>query len=375
MKKLVFLVSFLLLVSCGPKVVQGPGGDIGKVTTIALLPPKADGDIARERVAYVQSVLREELADRGFIILEQKITDAVCPDAQCAARETLRSKYPVDAFAQLELQSVVRANFVLGNYSSIGGALELTAPNGAQILQVSHTERERGGFLFNTGQVLQGLKSTVENYGDAKFAELANEFTKKIAGQIPMQNAAKRTEPARIDSVHITPIGSESRYKVCVMGSPNAAVGQIVIGSRKGGLHEAVPGTYCSVFPLGWLVSNETVARAELRSAFGEAASKDLTTTRIGVCDPKSAVSFANASLIRSCSGPSCQGGSAQCGNAKFLVFTAAQESGPYKRAAELKPQAPWKDAANNNPTYAVVALSPDGAASMPALFGNISVQ
>ena len=352
------------LVSCGPKVIKTrPVENIGY---IALLPVKADSDIRRERVKYLESSLARELEGSGYVILNPDIVSTTCSNADCPERKLLESRYGVQTFARLEVESASRSNFIAGYYNKVSGVLQLSDSSNQEIMRIEHSGSEHGGLIFNSGQVFQGIRGTIDNYGDDKFSALGDQFIREMVAKLPKLNSKNDEESFFINSLNLS-LRAGSLYNVCLDGSPRVSA-KLLLGTRTIHLREVTPGNYCSVIPLGWLIFPKNQSRVELRSAFGGSLTKDLDTMSLGICDPKKYLEFKNGEFS-SCADESCKNENSTCAAAKFLIFSANNSDGAYKRVAELP-------AKNGLPKlgggqFAVVALSKDGSSSLPIIYGE----
>ncbi len=359
----------LLTTGCGPSLSRSKSFPEGGIKRIAVLPVSTTGTLRRERVTLLQDTLITELEGSGYLLLSPKLVEEVCgQDPQCPARDRLFSLYGVQALATLKLDALDEVNLVLGNYRSLRGTVVFTGVNNKEMLSSSHRESKRGGLLFNSGQVIEGLRSTVISNSDEQFAGLANEFVKKLVLTLPRAGTETAADTTTVRNPTVTMLDGEARYKVCAAGTPGSQA-SLVLAGRRSGLREIAPGQYCGVFPLGWLLADKATGRIVLTSPFGASAELPLTLSSPGICPPNAVVSFSGKTVERTCSGPRCAGTADQCENARVLVFTADSPAGPFTRAGELAGKGSWVAPRTASKTLAVVTVSPDGAVSLPILW------
>lgn len=365
------------VIGCGPTVKKGPNFPTQQIRRVALLPVQSDGAVQRERLDYLYAVLRTELEGSGFVLVDEELVKGVCADPQCTNRDRLFSQYKVDALLSLTVDSLRQANLLVGNYQSLGGTLSFLGPQNELLASVSHSESERGGLIFNTGQVIQGLKTTIGSFSDDRFAGLGQQFVKKLVLALPNEArssapAANSTdEPLQIESVQITAAGDAARYRICALATPGAAA-SVALGTTLYDLPEVTPGNYCSVFLLGWLLQDGAEkGRVVIRSPYGAVREAPLMARTDGICDPQKAVRYEGRSFTRLCSAAQCTGDLGACRSARLVLFGAPSSAGPFTRRGEISSKGFWRDTAKSpdSSVYALIALSSDGAASMPRLF------
>ena len=84
-----------------------------------------------------------------------------------------------------EVEAIRNVSPLIGYYRSISATLRLVASDGAPLWRVEHTERETGGLIANTGQVLTGLIEQIENSSNLTFVQLAESWAVKVTERIP----------------------------------------------------------------------------------------------------------------------------------------------------------------------------------------------
>ncbi|MCB0360737.1 MAG: hypothetical protein KDD44_13910, partial [Bdellovibrionales bacterium] len=172
------LFFFVLVTSggCGPTLHLSPSFEKVKPVRLAVLPIKHPETLRQQRIAYLENTLLLALKNEGYSLLDPAIVQRVCQSDECEERSALLTDFDADALVQLDLNDIIRSNFGLGYYNTIVGTLRLNGPQGTTLASVQHQESERGGIVFDSGQVIQGIREQIENNGDEAFNSLAQKF-------------------------------------------------------------------------------------------------------------------------------------------------------------------------------------------------------
>jgi len=371
----------LLLLSCGPKITVQPPSEMRAFTSFALLPIQASQGISADRVNYVKATLGSELRSRGLPLVDDIVVTRICGDADCAAKVKLRSDYNVDGFIALKLDSISRANFLAGYYNTISGSLSVTDHASQTAFSVQHTERERGGLLFNSGQIIQGFVSQIENSGELSFTRLANKFAASLVATLPStllrEGGNAIVAPVQIHSVNAREIRPEV-HEICASGTPGV-LAHVLLGQRKTNLREVESGNYCGVYRLDESQVDARNIAVELRSPYGVTDRRPLKLQLDVNCLPEGGVRLVRQGLLNrleaSClsvagqyvAGADCKAVES-CAVEKLLVYRAEQQTGPYRKVGEIR-QRGWTDISANvgKPFhYQVVSVSRGGGFSAP---------
>lgn len=361
---------------CGPKAKIRPGVDGALPTHIALLPADYSVDIPKERVDLVRGSVMSELRNRNFIVADDKIVGATCSTPACPERDQLASKYLVDGYATLSLTSFSKNNFVAGYYNQLSGSLVVKDRSGAEVASVDHTESERGGLLFNTGQLFQGIISQVNNSGDAAYKELASEFAKTVVEQLPEPSIATTAASGEALDLALTRVTAEwkspTTYTVCAKGTPHSFASMLV-GTQRTTLREVSPGSYCGAFSALVAAPASTTSAVELRTAFGNSVREDVRLPSQAPCSLENRVRVKENALSVQCSligrDPSTsQSGCSEtvtlCRAEKIVLFRAASEAGPYEKVSEVTAASTTVRAGAES--LALVAVGAGGVPSVP---------
>lgn len=259
-----------LLFGCGPIVTSAPNRDLA-VSRIALLPPEYPSGVNQDRVNALYSSLLSELTGNGFIVLDPRSVRMVCTTPACNERALLFKDYQVDAVAALTLSSVSSNNFLAGYYNTIKGSLALYDSQAQPLINVENQESERGGLLFNSGQLAQGFISQAR--GANATEGIQNKFIRSLVSKLPQPKTSDLV--AERDMVKLVSVEAQPQrlglYRVCAKGTP-AASAYIKFGRVRSNLREVRPGYYCGVLP----ISKSRSTTVELRSPFGAATEREL---------------------------------------------------------------------------------------------------
>lgn len=371
---LLIMASGAQLIGCGPKVQITPPLGATIPTHIALLPADYSVDIPKERIDLVHNSIISELRNRNFVVADEKVVTGICSSPTCPERERLASQYLVDGFVTLRVDSFSKNSFLAGYYNQLSGILTIEDGRGEKLLAVSHTESERGGLIFNTGQLVQGILSQLRNSGDIVFKDLASEFAETVTDQIPAPASTRMRaqEGLEVNIAAVTALWqSPTTYIVCVNGSPNSFA-SLLIGDQRASLREINPGTYCGAFSALVNANGSVTSAVELRTAFGNAVRKDVQLPAQAPCklDDRVRVSDSQISILCSSIGKDnsraqlgCSETSTLCKAEKIVLFQALSEGGPYKKILET-----GSSSAKMPSTSAQVAVLAVGSGGIPSL-------
>jgi|GEM_PF-2063390 len=361
---------------CSPKVTSSLPTGSTLPDHIALLPADYSLDIPRERIDLVRAEIVNELRNHNFIVAEDTIVRGVCSSPQCPERARLHSQYLVDAFITLSISSFSKNNFVAGYYNQLTGTLSLVDPSGAQLIAVDHTESEKGGLLFNSGQIFQGIISQVNNSGDAAYQELASEFAKFVVEQLPepLQTTTRaQREGVELDLQSVTAEwNSPSSYTICLKGTPHSFA-SLLLGSSRTSLREVSPGSYCSAFSPLVASTSGSPAMVELRSAFGNSKRQDVTLPARAPCALEERLQSSSDQVSLRCAmvgrdlsrvQAGCTEVMKPCRADKLVLYTARSEEGPFEK---------WRESTSSSTTITgapgivnIVAIGSGGIPSIP---------
>lgn len=234
--------------------------------TVALLPLEVDQDIQRERLQILSEATVRALKNQGYQVFDPMFFNRFCKGVRCSNHKALASRYGIEGFLRLKVKSLSRNDFLAGYYNTIDGNLSLEDIMGKELFLISHQESERGGLLFNTGQILKGFQSQIKNSGDSSFESLAERFARKIIQGFPIPSLSEadvQESLVKIKTVEAKMVRT-GIYQICATGTPGMQAG-IVQRQQRTNLREISAGRYCGNYrlPPGGKWS------AEIRSPFG----------------------------------------------------------------------------------------------------------
>ena len=374
-RAVLFLLLLALVAGCGPKVITSEALKNGTPRALAVLPINYPSGVQRERADYLRSALISDLRQRGFVVLDDNVITTVCSSPDCPQRTALTSKYLADGIVALHLDSVARNNFLAGYYNAITGELTLANRSGLQLLEVQHTESERGGLLFNSGQIIQGIISQINNSEKNSFSRLADKFAKTLVSKIPAPAATSLEDEAAevaIKAVKLTPIKTGGE-EICVSATPQSMAFVLLPGQRAN-LREISPGQYCSRLRVADITTDMSTLSVEVRSPYGKSARQALKSG-FASCDLDGLVSVrtqgASKKLVLSCAPAlsKCDDRFQSCGAHHFIIYRAESPLGPFTKVAEVRDLA-WQipiQGKADSALYQVVAVDKHGNFSVPA--------
>jgi len=373
-------LAFLSVLSaCGPTIRTKLPPNTALPTHIALLPADTTVDIPKERIELVRSSVLSEMRNRGFIVADEKVVVSLCSNPACPERQRLSQEYLIDGFATLSIGSFSKNSFLAGYYNQLAGSLSITDQSGKELIAVDHTESERGGLIFNSGQVIQGIISQVNNVGDAAYRELSSQFAQEIVSQLPAPSSAARPASAEALDVAIRSAtaqwSSPTSYTVCLTGTPHS-IASVLVGTQRTSLRESPPGRYCGAFSPLVATAPSTSSFVELRTAYGNSVREAITLPTATPCELDGRLELAQTTLAVQCStiggdlsrvDSGCSRTRALCKADKIILYSAQGESGSYKRAAEARQSSIRLPQLGT--TYEVVAMGAGGIPSTPVTF------
>lgn len=347
------LLFLLLLVSCSnSKINVTSEFKETKPRLVALLPIKSTLDLRDARVALLEQQIRSELKLRGYTLVEEAVVKKICPTYDCKQVAKLFSNYGISAYVQAEIESFSRNNFGLGFYNTISGNIKFFDRNGKELLKVARSEKEKGGLLFQSGQILQGLKEQFNNSGDDAFNLLAEKFSRELLQGVPAyNNQAVGTDdfaPSKLELVSMDEIKPQL-YKICARSDSGSLV-NLVFKRERVSLKSNPSGLFCRILWLNDSALSNNKIFIEARTAYGEVVRKDLTFIDEPVCllDDKTTLARIpnknELSLSIECKAKKekvgvllyCQDVDKICSIKKLVIYHSDSEIGPYTKFIEV---------------------------------------
>ncbi len=331
----------LSLCSCSStKLVSSPAANSSKQLSVAVLPIDVPAGMAREKADYLRNLLISELKNAGYLVLEDAATLKYCSTAACPEKAKLAKNFMVDSFASLQLKPFVRANFLAGYVNSISGELIVEDTSGAQLYKVSETLAEKGGLLFNSGQLFQGLKTQLDSAKTDAFDKLSDKFAQNLVAKLPVPKASNPDADllaVSIGKVQVARLQS-SVTKICADATPHSLV-SVLVGTYRPNLREVSPGKYCGILNLGNALFLTSAPRVEARSAFGAVAWKELSRDSFDEYCATDKLAVTDGVLTPNCTlaAPICENLKRVCARDRFQVYTAQTFPGPFQKNGEAK--------------------------------------
>ncbi|MCB0358314.1 MAG: hypothetical protein KDD44_01715 [Bdellovibrionales bacterium] len=370
----------IVAVGCGPTVTLSPEFADSSNSIVAVLPPEYPEGVSRERIDYLHDLLVVELKNADLLVLSPEIVASVCSSPRCPERTALQKTYDVSRFIRLEVRSYSESNFIAGFYNALDGNLSFESVDGSVLGNVTQTESERGGLVFDSGQVFQGI---LEQYRDAvgeSFSMLGAKFVRSLINELPRPSQAAtglaRVAPPEITSV-VTSRPRPGLLEVCVRG-PDTAMGSLVIGQERATLRSNGMGNHCGIFRLD-AISLESRSRpvVELRSPLGLTAREVVNLPATVPCDVRGQVIAARTAqgtefrfrCTADRPSASCGENDTPCAESKIIVYRSQGPELPFIPVGEgtLGSVIDRQTAAQPEAIrYQVVTVSPAGVFSLP---------
>ena len=277
LRLLALLLCSLSAAACGPKVSLSPDWDKSHMHVLALLPATAPESVRKERVQYLQNAVASELRNAGFYLLDEGVVARICNQSGCPQRVILADKYGVDGFVEVSVESNSRNNFGIGFYNEVSAQLQVKNNRNETIATVTHTQSKRGGLVFQSGQIVEGIKEQYNNFGDDGYNLLADKFAQTAVSKLPSSTdgegaIAEADERLKASIVRVNTVNLQNGvYEICLEGTANA-IASLVVRRIRSNLREVRRGYYCGIYSTDAGVSNDEDLNVELRSVLGNPA-------------------------------------------------------------------------------------------------------
>ena len=356
--KLIAAVYLFFFSGCSSTASFNP--EYAKLTPqfIALLPAISAPNIARERISSAQQALYSSLANQGCTLLESSYIEEFCSEAsKCTPlnqniTQILSAKYGIDAFFQLSIDSIQTTNILAAYYNSVSGKLAAYDTSAQQIGVVTHTERQSGGILLQSGQIFQGINEQLSQQQGNTALPLISSFITHLTEKLPKITHNQKS----IEIPHITGTSivrrDESVHDICLLGTPSLK-GTVTILKVVSPLREVTPGRYCGTYRLEGV---ESELKVDLRSPFGAVDRRVLSIPNFDPCQIVTGISRISNNLVYTCDN---RCNKEACMPFESLVYTAQDEIGPYtKSSSSIKPR--------ESDLFTVLTKTSTGIVSLP---------
>jgi len=341
--KYLYLIVVIIL-GCAPKVDFSPKLSEKNLSRIVLLPSVGSEDISSSRVNFLEEHLRNELTNKGYLLVDPLNTQQVCNKYPCDRMNELFEEYGVDAVVVFMIDEFAKSDFGIAYYNSLGGKLLFLDGTVDPLVKIEYQESERGGLLFDSGQVFKGLQDQFDNtVKDQAFSLLAERFIKHLAEKVP-QAAIVPTEAKRDLKLNRVKVRSVEKGKVeiCMLGTPGMQA-FLKTESSSTNLREVKSGFYCGRF-LKYGLLNGVV---ELRDPFGLAVESEINVAPSFQCklkisepnqDNKNAIPVVDNNCLQlgvmEKKGLKCKQ-LVDCSDSKIYLYGASQRVGPFQKIAK----------------------------------------
>lgn len=354
------------------------------IRSLAMLPTDYPADVQREKVDAIVKSVKSELTNSNYVVLADKLVSENCAEPTCpSGRKKLADKYQVDGFISVAVSSVSRTNFIAGFYNAIRGKLILSDVKSNPVVEVEHTTSEKGGLLFNTGQIIQALISYGNNTEADSFSKLSTRFAQSLVTSIPRSKDSSVNNDAvavSISDVKIKQVKPEI-FQVCAEATADSVV-SVVVNKQSTNLRAVTPQNYCGTFLFNQASSeNGAKVYVDARSPFGNSVRKEIElANQVEVCNLNDNVLLSQQNgkpvIQIACVDvggktqvfASCENKISVCPGNKFIVFRSNSDLGPFEKVAEIKSTS-WVDnsAKKGSETYyELVSVNKSGVWSLP---------
>ena len=281
---LLVTVTMTSCLACGPTIQINSAFEERAPKKLAFLPVIKDQPIEPRKVSAIKAALKVELESKGFLFISDSIVESLCSNKECPERQKLFSEYNTDALVRLRLLDVSRNSFGIGYTNTIEGIVTLSDARDTILVQAEHSESERGGLLFDSGQIVRGLRDQIQSGGETYFKNLARGFARNLVHDFPTPSGTNQTQSDAItvSDVSISPFGFGFQ-KICSKGTPGKD-GAITFGRVRSSLREISVGTYCAIVSIP---ANIRMASISLSSPWGSSAQQQVQVPPIAQCNIK----------------------------------------------------------------------------------------
>lgn len=200
-------IVFLIITSCSSStIILAPKPDTVPAQ-IVLRPLALEVELTNEHRTAVYRVVLAALRNRGYLVAESA---PAAPSVQSAQLPS----------AVITITSLRRDSVLAGHINRISGTIQILDLDGRPIAEGTHTEVEKGGLLFNTGQLFKGIQSELANIDNSGFDDWIERFAAALVQTLP------KPAPVGIDTLTLTPAieqvhitSSHTNHQVCFRSS------------------------------------------------------------------------------------------------------------------------------------------------------------
>ncbi len=358
---IILSLSWSLVSGCGPSVQQ-LNPQIALTDTILLLPIKSNEVLALDRAQLIQESFERGFGSQGFLVLSRDSISNRCKGQDCSRKETLGSLFPTATIAEVTIESTRQTNLIAAFYNNIVGQLSLFSAQNQPIVTIGHTESERGGVLFNSGQILEGIQATATDLSADSFPVLAERFSRKIVSEVPRSNIdRKKISSPSFNSVQVTPKGF--LVQICATVEQAAQV-FLLNGGRKTRLSRVRDNHFCAVLPSKLLTADRGTKRIIATNQYGIEESKDFAVLSMSTCSLTGNIFFDRATGSIQCK----QECPPSCLKEQIVVYRGGTSDTPFTEFGNLQNGKIKLPAGAEDLSYAIVTIDAEGFVSNPEI-------
>jgi hypothetical protein len=218
-----------------------------------LLPLSTTVEITREHAGAVEQAILSSLRNRGFLVSHHTDNSPVRGAVIKAHIDTFR-----------------RDSILAGHVNILGGSLSYRGAKQQLLAKSEHTESERGGLLFNSGQLLKGLTDEIDNLQDKKFDSWVKRYAEALVRALPEPKiAASDASPTAPSIERISLTERRAGIEICAFGTPGSQARVLFTGDTAPLIEAGETGRYCLTLPSYIDRKSLQGAKVEISNAFG----------------------------------------------------------------------------------------------------------
>jgi hypothetical protein len=248
-----------------------------------------------ERIKIISNLVSHELKQKGYLLLDQEYVDRTCKEEAkktsiiisnnstpftCDPLKTFIEQ-DIDGVITLSISKVSTNDFTLGFFNYVTGSLTISDINGKEKLKSTFTQRERGGLLFDSGQVIVSFRDQMTNGGEEGFHSVATRFSRSLVQVLPKPfYNDSNVVVGDLRGINIQML-NEKEISICAEGTPGLEARLHFSGLRTE-LREELPGKYCGIFLYDSEWKNPEIS---LKTSFGSEVRKPITLPSYPICN------------------------------------------------------------------------------------------
>lgn len=376
--KYVVLAALVIFSGCAASKVTVQNKEALAFRSVAVLPTSYPGTVARERVDYLRSSLASQLRAEGYLVLDDSVTKRVCGgEPACPGRATLFDQHGVEALFSFVVDSYSESNFLAGYVHTLKGKVSMIGRDEKVLFEIEHATDDKGGLLFNSGQLVEAVSSQAKYGGSAGFSKVADEFIRTLSSKLPSPGASPKIDEEFGAGIMIADARAKeikpAVFEICTSASPGL-IGVFSTGANRTTLREIKSGEYCGIFRIEGIEPTRSPF-VEIRSPYGEAARRDISLMSTSPCQIAGRVILKDGNQIElscvSLTGAAlpneCRENAITCTPQRFNTYAATSDVGPYRKVKEARTTTWSLPNASSDSIIEVLAIDARGVTSLPA--------